>query len=141
LILGGALCYGGSRLGFGAIDKPGSGFMSWMTGGLLILLGSGSIVSKFILGTETEPPEEAPDGKFWRKRLYSILALVLYASFLDLLGFILATFLLLFFLFKILSPQKWFSPVLISLIAVILSYLLFHVWLRIDFPPGRFQIG
>ena len=141
MALGVALCFGGSRLGFGTIDKPGSGFMSLLTGSLLVLLGLISMLSKVFEESEKKGSEEISGGKFHKARLYSILALILYASLLNLLGFLMATFLLLFFLFKILSPQKWFSHIFLSLITVILSYLLFHVWLRIDFPLGIFQIG
>ena len=139
--LGGALCFGGSRLGFGTLDRPESGFMSLFTGSLLVLLGLISMLSKAFGESEKKGAERISGGMSQKVRLYSILALILYASLLDLLGFLVATFLLLFFLFKMLSPRKWFSHMLLSLITVVLSYLLFHVWFRIDFPLGVFHIG
>jgi hypothetical protein len=139
--LGGALCIGGSRLGIGALDRPESGFMSLFTGSLLVLLGLFLTLSKAFWESEKKEAEKISGGTSQKARLYSILALILYASLLDLLGFLVATFLLLFFLFKILSPQKWLSPLFLSLMTVMLSYLLFHVWFRIDFPLGVFHIG
>lgn len=79
--------------------------------------------------------------KFGKRRLYSLLLLMMYPLLLEPLGFIIATLLLLFFLFKILEPRKWFIPILISFITVILSYFIFYVWLRINFPKGVFNLG
>jgi putative tricarboxylic transport membrane protein len=139
--LGGALCVGGVRLGFGALNRPESGFMSLVTGGLLVLLGLISMASEAFEKSEGQVSEEISEKRFPKERFYSILALILYASLLDLLGFLIATFLFLLFLLRVLSPQKWLYHIFISLVAVILSFLLFRVWLQIEFPVGVFHIG
>jgi hypothetical protein len=139
VLLGGALCFGGSRLGFGTLDRPESGFMSLVMGSLLVLFGF--MIMLPIVFAESDKKETISGGLFQKVKLYAVLALIVYGFLLNLLGFLVSTFLLLVFLFKILSPQKWFFHIFLSLITVILSYLLFHVWLRIDFPQGIFHIG
>jgi hypothetical protein len=57
---------------------------------------------------------------------------------MDPLGFLLPTFLLMFFLFKITAPKKWFAPIVSSLITVFLSYFIFFLWLKIPLPKGVF---
>jgi hypothetical protein len=52
------------------------------------------------------------------------------------LGFLLATFFFLFALFKFVEPKKWLMPFSLSLTSVILSHLVFNVWLRCQFPRG-----
>jgi len=142
--LGGVLCFGGSRLGLGTLNKPESGLMSLLTGSLLVLLGFILILSKILSKTFEELEKKGTDGiyggKFQKVRFFSVLALILYGFLLNLLGFPVATFLLLVFLFKILSPQKWIFHIFLSLITVILTYVLFRVLLHIDFPVGIFHI-
>jgi hypothetical protein len=45
------------------------------------------------------------------------------------------------FLFKMLMRQKWILPIALSVLTVIFSYLIFNVWLRVNFPGGILRIG
>ena len=142
IAIGVALCIGSIKMGLGALSKPRSGFLPFLTGGLLALLGLILTLYKTF-----EKPKEKGESiefsikKFGKNRFYSLIALFIYASLLEPLGFFVDSFLFLFFLFKILDPRKWFVPILISVVTVILSYFLFHVWLRINLPRGIFNIG
>lgn len=139
--LGCAICIGSIKIGLGTLHDPGAGLGTFLTGSLLGLLGL-MLTYKAIKNPEDKGiDEEISIKKFWKKKLYCVIALTMYALLLDLLGYIMVTFLLLLFLFKILEPRKWFTPILISFITVAVSYLIFYVWLRINFPRGIFNLG
>ncbi len=139
--LGIALCIGSTKLGLGTLHNLGAGFAPFLFGSLLGLLGL-MLTYQTIKKPEKKGIDEGISfKKLGGKNLYFLIVLMMYALLLELLGYIIVTFSCLFFLFKILKPQKWFTPILISLIAVILSYLIFCVWLKINFPKGIFNLG
>jgi putative tricarboxylic transport membrane protein len=65
-----------------------------------------------------------------------LAALLLYGFFLESLGYILATFLLMFFFFRAIEPQKWVVVILGSVITSFITYFLFKVWLQVQLPAG-----
>ncbi len=141
IVLGCAICISSIKLGVGTLKSPGAGLPPFVSGSLLGLLGL-MLTYQTIKNPEKKGIDEGISiKKLGGKKLYSMIVLIAYALFLESLGFIVTTFLLLFFLFKILEPRKWFTPIFISLIAVILSYLVFYVWLKINFPKGIFNLG
>jgi hypothetical protein len=75
-------------------------------------------------------------GKQWPKGIKLMLALFLYAAVFHWLGFTLSTFFLLLFLFKGLEPQRWGIALLLSAVTITLCYLVFSVFLELQFPPG-----
>ncbi len=72
------------------------------------------------------------------KILTTSLSLVLYAIALQPLGFILVTFLLLVFLFKVIGELGWKASFAGPLLSTLFFYLLFRVWLEVPFPMGPF---
>jgi len=141
-ILGIALGIGSLRLGFGTFHKPGPGFMPLLTGCLLTLLG----LLLTLLHIRKHSIESGDKNgvslkSFWGKGAFSLAASFLYVFLLDPLGFVLATFLLIFSLLKIMGTRKWVTPILISIVTVGVSYFIFEVWLRINFPKGILRIG
>jgi putative tricarboxylic transport membrane protein len=141
MALGTALGIGSIRLGLGTLHKPGSGFMPFLTGVLLGLMGLLLAFLHTRKPTEKKREEEVSLRPFWGKGACSLAASFLYAFVLDPLGFVVATFLLIFSLFKIMGSGKWIVPVLISFLTVVVSYFIFEVWLRINFPKGILRIG
>jgi hypothetical protein len=55
------------------------------------------------------------------------------------LGFIVSTFLLLLFLFKGLEPQKWRVALVLAAATTAVCYVVFGVFLELQFPPGILQ--
>jgi len=140
--LGFALCLGSVKLGLGTLQTPGTGFASFLGGFLLALFGL------ILTGYSTwEKSSQEPTVKFTFQRetlkqpLLSLLILFSYLLFLKIFGFIIATFLFLFLLFKAMEPRKWITLIVISLCGSLVSYLIFQVWLRVSFPKGIIGIG
>ncbi len=137
-ILGSAIAIEALRLGIGDVRLPGVGFMAFLIGvslglsGLLLTLWAtfkGKVESKLFAGQN------------WKNVIITLLSLSFYIFVMEHLGFVLSTFLLLFVLFKITAPNKWFSPLLTSVVVVFSCYLIFIVWLKIPMPKGILQLG
>lgn len=142
LIAGIVLCIGSINANLGNLRIPGTGFFPFIIGALLALFGS--IVVIFAISKRRANDENVKSEKSivnWNKFLFPSLTLLIllgYALLLEYLGFLLTTFLCLLALFKLSEPQKWLMPLVISAGVVILSYLVFVVWLRNPFPRGIF---
>jgi putative tricarboxylic transport membrane protein len=142
LILGIGFCLGSLRLKIGGLHNPGAGFIPFLVGALLCFLGLALIITSF----PGKLPKGEKDkvgrgsvkgnGKNLLLPFLTLLILVGYVLLSEPLGFLLSTFFFLFFLFKLAEPKKWLMPFTLSLSTVILSFLLFSVWLQSQFPRG-----
>ncbi len=89
------------------------------------------------------PGNAAPFWKDWQtgKSTFSIFAgLILYVLLLKPLGFYIDTFLLMFFLMRLSGEEGYKKPLSISLLAVVVTYVLFYKLLFIPFPRGLLGI-
>jgi putative tricarboxylic transport membrane protein len=142
LLLGVGLCLGSFKLKIGGFHNPGAGFIPFWAGVLLGIFGGVLMISSSLKNRGKVEEEQGKKKRVkgdWKNFLIPILILFIlftYVLLLEPLGFLPATFLFLFALFKISEPKKWVMPLLVSLSTVILSYLLFSVWLQCQFPKG-----
>jgi hypothetical protein len=121
----------------GRVVKPGPGFFPFWLGLALIIV---SLALLFHFGRKkidlSLSSQDLWKGLHWEKVLYSSVALLLYALFLETLGYILSTILLVFFFFRAIEPQKWVVVILGSVITSFVTYFLFKVWLQVQLPAG-----
>ena len=135
--LGTTQCIESIRLRLGNLHRPGPGFLPFISG---ILLGVFGLVLVFSsISRQPRGDEESRGEKVWLKEnskrvLLTLSALFVYALSFEFLGFLIATLLFLFFLFKLNEPKGWVMPLVVSGVTVILSYLIFCVWLKSAFP-------
>jgi putative tricarboxylic transport membrane protein len=142
MALGLWICYGGYKLELGTLHDPGSGFIFFWMG--VIMIGLSVIVFIQALKEIAVPGELKK--VFWSEIRVTIIlsvlaALLLYAYVFSLLGFILSTGLLLIFLFKVVEPQIWTKAVLGAVISTLTAYAVFHLWLGSQLPKGILGIG
>ena len=135
LALGIYLCHEATTLNIGGLHKPGPGFTPLLAGACLIIFG---LVLIFFFDSE-EPGERGESngqgGEKNRKTLLiSFIIFVGYILVFERIGFSLSTFFFFFLLFKLTDPKRWVMPSVISASAVILSYLVFSVWLKTPLP-------
>ena len=141
LAMGAGICYGGYDLELGSLHDPGSGFMFFWVGAIMIGL------SLFIFIRAIRERGKAEETKIlwsqvkWKKNIYILAALILYAYAFSSLGFILSTVLLLIFLFKAVEPQRWSVAILGAFLTTLTSYAVFHLWLGTQLPKGFLGIG
>ena len=128
-------CYGASRLGLGSVAEPGVGFIFFWSGLILVIL------SLIVLADAIRSSEDAVRemGEMnWAKIALVLLALLLYAFFLERLGFVLTTFVLMSFLLGCIEGTNWFRSLGVAGAAALASYAIFELWLKIRLPKGLF---
>jgi hypothetical protein len=131
------VCRESLQLGVGTLRNPGMGLMAF---GGSILLGVFSL-ALFLQATTKKKtsnasPTEAPT--LWHKVILVLVALLIYAKVMPLVGYLISTFLLMGFLFWIFKKGKIGWVVISSLLSTVLSYMIFSKWLNCQFPQGIF---
>ena len=135
VVLGMLVCYGATRLGLGTVTEPGSGFIFFWSGVILVLLSLVALAES-LRGDNDATAEISAIN--WRKVALVILALVLYAFLLERLGFVLTTFLLLSFLLAFIEDTYWGRSLGVAGAAALGSFAIFELWLKIRLPHGIF---
>ena len=141
LLIGARVCYGGYDLELGTLHDPGSGFMFFWVGVIMIGL-SLAILVKAMRG-KAHPGEMRSlwANVRWKKIVAVLAVLFLYAYFFNVLGFILSAALLLIFLFKAVEPQRWSVAILGAILSSVTAYVVFQLCLGSQFPRGFLGIG
>jgi len=128
------------KTGLGTFNEPGVGFVAFASG--LFIMAVGALVTVFRRPGQ-QKVKVAPTtagrrflgcGPF--KLTYTLGLLLFYALFLDLLGYLVTTLVVLFGLFFNPSDRRWATPLVASLLSVAVTYLIFEVWLQSQLPRG-----
>jgi hypothetical protein len=125
--------------GIGNLAKPGPGFLGLIAGALLSLLSIMLFILSFIKRAQ-EKTEDLWRNVEWSKPLLTVLLLVAYGIFLEYVGFLVATPLILLLLFRMRCPYSNVKIILLSVTAVLCSFLLFHSWLDVPLPLGILEL-
>ena len=142
LILGISICIESIRLKLGNFQTPGPGFLPFISGTFLWLFGLILMFSFFLKRLRKEEKlndKEISKKENWKKFFFTLIALFGYCLLLEPLGFILSSFIFLFFLFKLTEPKKWVKPLVFSGTTVVLVYFIFIICLKGQFPRGIFR--
>ena len=121
-------------LRFGTVAAPGPGFFPLCLAMALCLASIGLLVQAL-----RATPAGAVASTAGARRFAvagTLASLLVYALVLEQLGFLLATFALLLFFFRVLQRQSWLVVVTGSLATSILAYLVFKIWLGVNLPGG-----
>ncbi|WP_154402235.1 tripartite tricarboxylate transporter TctB family protein [Ornithinimicrobium cavernae] len=129
LALGAAAALGAVQLGLGGLSAPGSGLWPFITALVIIFCGLVLIV------------EDTPDDyETWTRRSGKVgiafVALGVFIPVLQLLGIILAAFLLLTFWIRFLSREPWRLTLVLAVAGSVGLYLVFGQFLEVPFPVG-----
>lgn len=126
-------CYGATRLGVGSITDPSAGFIFFWSGLVLIVLSLNVFVDtlRSLENTVRQMPEIN-----WPKIALVLFALLLYAFFLEKLGFVFTTFVLMSFLLGCIQSAGWLRSFAVAGAAALTAYAIFELWLKIRLPKG-----
>lgn len=126
-----------ARLGIGTLRNPGMGFMAF---GTSILLGILSLILLLKTSLKKDEAKTEPQfaGKLWKRVFFVLVALIIYAKLMPLAGYLVGTFILMSFIFWIVKGQKWWWVLISSFLTTFVTYYVFSVWLRCEFPKGFF---
>ncbi len=131
------------RLGIGNPKDPGTGFMPFLASIILFFLSLSVLIIEII---ERERPRKHEKDKptiGWRnlrKSIILVVALIGYTFLLNIFGFLITTFTLMFIMLSITEAKKWHKNILISAIVVILTFIVFKKLFGIPFPVGIIHI-
>jgi putative tricarboxylic transport membrane protein len=123
------------RLDVGSLHAPGPGFLPFIAAGLLGGLAVIALIQSRGLKKETEKGAEGFGSNLLRVVLLTGI-LIVYIYLLNILGFLIDTFLLLLCLFRVMEPLAWKTVFLASIITLVVVYLLFETFLGTPLPKG-----
>lgn len=139
--IGTVICFLAWRVHLGSFREPGPGFVAFMSGLFITSVGLGMVLSQ-IVSKISYPDRFNPGLVFrdilWKRLGYTMALLFGYAVFLNILGFILDTFLVMWGLLYDRKKNNWALSFLSSLAIAGTSYLVFEIWLRSQLPRGIF---
>lgn len=137
LVFGIIISFEARKIEIGRISQPGPGFFPfWL--GLALVIVSLALTIKFSREKvdQSSSSKSLWKGLYWEKIVFSLVVLLLYAFFLEILGYTIATFLLMLFLFKAIGSQRWRVSIVGSVFASLSTYTLFKLWLQVQLPVG-----
>ena len=135
LIISIFVCLNSTKLGIGNFSTPGPGFLFFWSSLLLGLLSVILIIKNIFMRKEAKLLINLWKGLRWEKVFLTIIAILIYSLILTELGFLFATFFLMIFLFSLGRLRYWMT-IMGALITVMVSYIIFHFLLQIQFPRG-----
>ncbi len=136
LAMGIFFAIGGLRLNPGSLRQPGPGFLPLVMASLLICF------SLFIVAKGVIRPESPLKDILWRNQLVAVASVFIFGVLLDLIGFFLATFILLSILFGLLftGRRRWLRTLFYAAITALVGWYLFSVILRVPFPRAPLTV-
>ncbi len=117
----------------GAVGSPKGGFFPFIVSAIILILSLYLFISTKPVTEET--PQAGSMAGLKRVFLFIIVSII-YAMFLEQLGFILSTFCFLVFSLKVMGQPGWRMAVWFSLISVIVCWVCFQKWLGVPLPAG-----
>lgn len=129
----GSIKYGDIRAGF-----PSAGFFPFMGGAILMLLSGIQLLGAVFAPRAEDEKAEAffPQQDTVRRLSISLIILFLYPISLDVLGFLITTFLFMVLILRCLEPQGWKTVLVTASLTSIVAYVLFEVLLKVQLPRG-----
>ena len=131
LALGIFMTWQATKLSLGTPRAPGPGFFPFYAALLLI----GISLTIFLQALQKKQGERE-GGRRWERVVLTLALIFVYALILESVGYLLATFLLIFFLLRMMIRKGWwFAPLLAGALSLG-SYVLFKIWLNVLLPRG-----
>jgi hypothetical protein len=136
LFLGLGICGMSYHVDLGELSSPGPGLAPFLSGCLLMFLSAIYLAKSFFFTGHSWGGRSFWKGVRWDKSILVTAALLAYILVAPILGYILVTFFFLLFLGKVIEPQRWKIVLLVSIFSTVISYLVFCLWLKCQFPGG-----
>ncbi|MGB9628068.1 MAG: tripartite tricarboxylate transporter TctB family protein [Thermodesulfobacteriota bacterium] len=136
LFAGAWICYQGYDTGLGSLHEPGSGFLIFWAGIVMMVLSIIILIQALLKKKDRAGTKMNWASIRWGKIFLVSASLFAYGYALIPLGFVFTTILLLLFLCKMIEPQRWSVSIGVSLISTLCVYVVFQLWLGIQLPRG-----
>ena len=128
-----------TSLKIGTANDPGPGLFPFLAGILVTVFALTIFLrATFQRRSEKKNVHNLWANLHWKKVMYTIVVLFVYALLLESVGFLLMSLLLFIFLFRKIEPQKWKLVIGLSVLASVGAYLIFDRILQVQLPRGLF---
>ncbi len=134
ILFSAAICVESYKLGVGTFNKPRSGFFPLLLGAVIGILATILQLIKFFSKEQADIKVFVP----FKKIIPLVVSLFAYVLFIELLGFVVATLLLIVFFLKMIESLSWKLTAPVAIGMPLLTYLVFRDLLRIQLPRGPF---
>jgi putative tricarboxylic transport membrane protein len=130
-------CIESVRLGLGSMMEPGTGFMPFVLGLVMIALASALFFESSVEIRKKRPARISVWGDvYWKRVVYITILMAAFAVLLPKLGYLIDTFLIMILLLKSGEAIKWPTAIFVGAVTAGFSYVLFGIWLSVSFPKG-----
>jgi putative tricarboxylic transport membrane protein len=126
---------GSLHVGIGKLHNPGMGFMTLGASGILGIL-SLVLFLQALLRKEDQDHEPLFAGKAWKRVVFVLIVLFLYAWLMPIVGYLISTFIGMALLFGVLEKKRIGMVLLCALLSTLITHLIFSKWLNCEFPVG-----
>lgn len=128
--------YGWHTLKIGSIHVPDAGFLPFLCGTGLTILG---IVWFLILQWKREAGDENPaEKRLWHRPLLALALMVLYGWAMETVGYITSTLIFMVAWQQIIEREKWLKTMIIAFLGTLAMYALFVYLLKVPIPAEFF---
>ena len=137
------IIFGALRLPVGTPINSGPGFFPLLIGILLAILSTILFVTTVLrkdLSGKKACSVDMTRKEQWYRVISTIFALLIYSITFRRIGFLFTTFLLMAFLFKGIGKLGWKVSMGGAVLTSVFFYMLFKIWLRVEFPVGLLGI-
>ena len=138
MALGGLFVAGALQQGLMRRGVPGPGFLPFFSGLALIFVSLFVLIPALGQRGKPESGNFFPERDSFRKIQLALIALFAFGIAMEYVGYLLTTFLFMFFAARLMEPKGWRTTTLVALLAAVVSYLLFVVLLEVQLPTGPF---
>jgi len=136
MALGGLFVAGALQQGLMRRGVPGPGFLPFFSGLALIFVSVFVFIPALSKREMREGSNFFPERDSFRKILLALIALFAFGIAMEYAGYLLTTFLFMFFVARIMEPKGWRTIAVLAFLTAVLSYLLFVVLLEVQLPKG-----
>jgi putative tricarboxylic transport membrane protein len=135
--LGGAIImvYAWHTLKLGSIHAPDAGFLPFLCGAGLAVLG---VVWSLILRWTAAPEDGPAEERLWHRPVLSLALMAGYAWTIENLGYISSTLVFMVAWQQCIEREKWLRTAIISILGTLAMYALFVSFLKVPVPKELF---
>lgn len=138
LVLSGLVIWNSLEMPPSATFGPGAGFLPFWLGVLLAVLATILFVSAWRQATEKDSSPVFPGKQALFAITLVLVALAVYILLIDVLGYIVETFLFVVFLVKVVEREPWPLTLKLAVAATAGIFITFHILLKITLPSNMF---
>lgn len=122
-------------LGLGNFRMPGPGAWPFILGVVFAVLGGWLWLHPGVAPASAEPGESR-----WAALVISLACFFGYAFLLEPLGYLVTTTLVMIVQLRWVEGRAWTLTLSASILATVVSFVMFGVWLKVPLPPGMIPI-